>query len=371
MAFSAWNPYLDTSFLRETPFGGAGNALQAGMSIGDTLRRGRDRRQWQGFQGDLTTEEGAKEAARMAMQQGDLQGAMAIYENFKRMQPSGQEWRPFPGSSSLYNPSTRETYETGIELQEKGGHGAIAGQLYFDPQGNPILGSRDPANPTAQRLRMGDAFAPVAGESFTTVDTESGILPFGKRGTVRPPIQAPGAPGPAKSPRVAEMEIERSDKRNKAESSLIEYEVEMDSMVQTANDLLNDPDLKGVTGAWQGVRKTFSPQKWADINAKLSKLKANTAFNKLQDMRNNSPTGGALGSVAVEELRLLGNSRAPLDQEQSAEQIMHSLRAIAHFGKGSKKRARAAFERTYKPQKAQADTPPADTLKNFFNQYKK
>lgn len=79
-----------------------------------------------------------------------------------------------------------------------------------------------------------------------------------------------------------------------------------------------------------GIRGT--PQH--DIAQALDTVRANISFDRLNQMRAASPTGGALGSVTERELSLLQNSVAALEQSQSDEQFEKNLR-----------RTRAIYER--------------------------
>lgn len=57
----------------------------------------------------------------------------------------------------------------------------------------------------------------------------------------------------------------------------------------------------------------------------IETIKSNIGFDKLQNMRDNSPTGGALGQVAIQELEALQKSIASLDMGQSPEQLRRNL----------------------------------------------
>jgi hypothetical protein len=65
-----------------------------------------------------------------------------------------------------------------------------------------------------------------------------------------------------------------------------------------------------------------------DLSQKLSTILANIGFDRLQQMREESPTGGALGQVAVQELVALQNSIASLSQKQSGEQLAANLKRV-------------------------------------------
>ena len=60
----------------------------------------------------------------------------------------------------------------------------------------------------------------------------------------------------------------------------------------------------------------------------LNVIKANLSFNALQEMRDNSPTGGALGQITERELELLGSTVAALDIGMTEDQIIDSLITI-------------------------------------------
>lgn len=65
-----------------------------------------------------------------------------------------------------------------------------------------------------------------------------------------------------------------------------------------------------------------------DLRATLDGIKANVGFNKLQEMRENSPTGGALGQVSENENRLLQSVFGSVEQSQSSEQLNRNLNRL-------------------------------------------
>lgn len=66
----------------------------------------------------------------------------------------------------------------------------------------------------------------------------------------------------------------------------------------------------------------------ADLAATLDTIEANLSFRALAEMRANSPTGGALGSITERELQLLGSTVANLRQSQSPTQLRENLSII-------------------------------------------
>ena len=66
----------------------------------------------------------------------------------------------------------------------------------------------------------------------------------------------------------------------------------------------------------------------AQLNALLRTLEANVAFKALQEMRANSPTGGALGNVSNVEIELLYQSLSPILQKGGVDELLSTLDTI-------------------------------------------
>ena len=62
----------------------------------------------------------------------------------------------------------------------------------------------------------------------------------------------------------------------------------------------------------------------------LATIKANIGFDKLQAMRDASPTGGALGQVSERELGFLQSVFGSLDQSQSAEELGYNIQLLQY-----------------------------------------
>lgn len=86
----------------------------------------------------------------------------------------------------------------------------------------------------------------------------------------------------------------------------------------------------GITtaGLLGSVAKDIPATSAKDLSGALTTIKANIGFDALQAMREASPTGGALGQVAVQELESLQASVASLDQAQSPAQLAANLRKV-------------------------------------------
>ena len=65
-----------------------------------------------------------------------------------------------------------------------------------------------------------------------------------------------------------------------------------------------------------------------DLQGMITTIKGNIGFDRLQRMRQESPTGGALGQVAVQELEALQATIASLDQTQSEAALDSNLQTV-------------------------------------------
>ena len=72
-------------------------------------------------------------------------------------------------------------------------------------------------------------------------------------------------------------------------------------------------DMFGASGVGYTTTSLFSGSPASSVKALLEPIFSNTAFNRLQKMRLESPTGGALGAVSDKELSLLKSSEAAMD----------------------------------------------------------
>jgi hypothetical protein len=89
------------------------------------------------------------------------------------------------------------------------------------------------------------------------------------------------------------------------------------------------PRINSATAGPLGSALTFVPgTDAADIAATIETIQARLAFDELQSIRDTSPTGGALGQVAVKELDLLKSGVANLKQTQSPAQLAENLSKI-------------------------------------------
>jgi len=97
-------------------------------------------------------------------------------------------------------------------------------------------------------------------------------------------------------------------------------------------------------GAWL----SFLPaSKAKTLSTKLTTLGANIGFDKLQQMRADSPTGGALGQVSDFENKLLQAVKGSLEQSLSASELIKNLQRIKKDLNNVRTERNSAFLKDY------------------------
>lgn len=93
-----------------------------------------------------------------------------------------------------------------------------------------------------------------------------------------------------------------------------------------ARDLVAGQEgLNRTTGPIGAVLSRIDSTRAGQLKNRLETIKANIGFDKLQSMREASPTGGALGAVSEFENRLLQAVHGSLVQSQTAEDLLYNL----------------------------------------------
>lgn len=129
---------------------------------------------------------------------------------------------------------------------------------------------------------------------------------------------------------------------NQDTSTLNSTVSDLDRLATKANEILEHPGLKGITGM-RGAIPNFPGTDAADAEAKLNTLKSQIAFSVLQTMRNNSKTGGALGNVSDAEGKRLEGNLQELDKAQSLDQFKQAMVGIKQYVEEAKGRMREAY----------------------------
>ena len=108
--------------------------------------------------------------------------------------------------------------------------------------------------------------------------------------------------------------------------------------------LLNNPDLDSALGFTGPILSKIGGTKRADVAADIESLKAQTSLDKLQELRRNSPTGGALGNVSDAEGRRLENAQAALETKQTPENFRKNLKILLDNSRAAQTEVMKGYE---------------------------
>lgn len=153
----------------------------------------------------------------------------------------------------------------------------------------------------------------------------------------------------------------------KAEMALKQHEEQDKVVTDSIDKALTQASgwTTGFVGDWsKGIAGTPSH----DLKNTLDAVRANLGFDKLQDMRNNSPTGGALGQVSEQENLLLQSVWGSIQQSQKKEQLVDNLNKIKGIREQYRTLKRQAYEADVKrfgaanvPNPETGQSPSAET----------
>jgi hypothetical protein len=114
--------------------------------------------------------------------------------------------------------------------------------------------------------------------------------------------------------------------------------------IDEVDQMARQPFMTGFAGSLAAA-VPGTPQ--YDLKMQIDTLIANAGFEALQEMRDNSPTGGALGQVTERELEFLQRASQTLVQSQSQEQLLKNLKTFKDQQMKSMERIKKAYDEDY------------------------
>ena len=226
----------------------------------------------------------------------------------------------------------------------------------FTPTGGaaPILATQAPAGatmptanvgPSAESLRFGNAAisAPVPG--MTAPAAAPAPAPAA-------PAAAPAAAGPAINPFAGVTPEQKAEATARVAKQKILPKVRqtvraLEDKTQIVDDAINEAIALADTTTTGVVGSTLSNVPGTPafkLKTILDTIRANVGFDALSEMRQNSPTGGALGNVSDMENRLLQATIAAMEQGLDSASLKANLEKVRNARNGTLKRVREAFD---------------------------
>lgn len=155
-----------------------------------------------------------------------------------------------------------------------------------------------------------------------------------------------------------------------AKASVESFESKTDQFIKELENLRDDPGLDQITGSIYGRTPSVS-REGSRAQALYNKIFAKGGFQALQDLREASKTGGALGNVSNQEGERLERSIVGgLDRTQNIADVKQGINDLIENLKVSKARVRNTFDETYSyrnPQQTKALTPADQQALDWAN----
>lgn len=248
------------------------------------------------------------------------------------------------------------------------------------PDGRPVamvIGDNPDGTPALLNATAAPGYS-VDPRNVTKIDTGTGTQVIGNSGNIIANVNKDIA-GAKVAAEVGEASGKAIAGLPKAEQALRSYEAQQGIVTQDIDKALAAADQGYSTGLTGALAGKMPGTKAYDLARTLDTIKANIGFDKLQQMRAESPTGGALGAVAVQELEMLQAVLGSVGQAQSKEQLKANLSRLKETLNSFGERRRQAYAEDVKryggavvgppnvPINANPSGAPAAPLHDFGN----
>lgn len=151
---------------------------------------------------------------------------------------------------------------------------------------------------------------------------------YGDPNVVIRALEASSAKKAALIQKEAALDLKRYEQAKSDEAKVATVTASADRIINTVDEAI---PLVGYLSAGLAGGLNIPGTQGRNLEEALKTVKANLGFDRLQQMRDASKTGGALGQVAVKELEALQASIASLDRGQSPEVLKRNLEDIKFY----------------------------------------
>ncbi len=168
---------------------------------------------------------------------------------------------------------------------------------------------------------------------------------------------------PKEEAQLEKLNKARQDSIDKVRTSYTGFLKKNTNLTKTIDDAIKlvetNPSTAGLFGQ---ATQFFAGSNSRKLEAMLNTIRANLGFGELAEMRQNSPTGGAVGQLSEKELVLLSAVEASLDQFQGNEQLIKHLNRIKTLAIETRKERVTEFTTSFGDQpvgnRRKTDIPP-------------
>lgn len=189
------------------------------------------------------------------------------------------------------------------------------------PQGTQFLNLGDRYAVGDPNRRGADAINPAGPAIQGSPSSDMNVQGTGPERTMQP------APGSDPAYERQQDARERAD-QERAQALKSQREDDRSQLVLHAIDTALDRSGFFTTGPLGSVGRAVGATPNIELESAVRTVKANLGFDQLQQMRDASPTGGALGQVSERELDFLQSTVTALDERQSEQQLDQNLEIV-------------------------------------------
>jgi hypothetical protein len=226
------------------------------------------------------------------------------------------------GKTILFN------QRTGQPITTIGGEAPDPTQVVTGPQGPQVINMRTgapvgaPVGPTGTNIDAKGTKYPDLDKGFDYARDEKGLVKL----TDGKPVVAPIAGSTA--------EKEQIDAAQKKVEQKIQSSATIASVVNAGKAVETAIDESFLRPVGLGSKAVHTATGWLGgtsgniVRDNLDTIKANASFEKLAQMRQASPTGGALGNISDFENRLLSSATATLSPNLPAEKLIENVHRV-------------------------------------------
>jgi hypothetical protein len=150
----------------------------------------------------------------------------------------------------------------------------------------------------------------------------------------------------------------REAKFPQATSAVKTFESTSNTLIKDLETLSKHPGLGSITGIAAG-RLPGITSEGREAEALFDKIAARGGFQELQNMRQASPTGGALGNVSNQEGAQLRQAFAALDRRQDAPSVRKAITDAINQIRMSQQTIKDAYDLTYEYRQGGGGAPAA------------
>lgn len=185
------------------------------------------------------------------------------------------------------------------------------------------------------------------GDQFAAIDPRNPTQPLARIPINLGPNETPDYKAEVKT---AEKDAENAAKKKAGFPKIRDNIASMESNVADVKSAIAKARAvidRGRAAGWWSLAGGIPETEAKKLRAYFKTIQANVGFNYLAEMRQNSPTGGAVGNLTEREFDLLAATAGTLDPELDAETLTDILVSLEKAQDRALGRVRGAFETDY------------------------